>query len=145
MAEAPQTLKNHARLRPPFHFFVLPVLLVHVIVQAVAVWGSPTLAVGWSLIVAVALLMAALLSRTQALTAQDRLIRLEMRLRLRDVLPADLKARIHDLTPPQLVALRFASDAELPELIRDVLAGKLETQKAIKTRIRDWQGDFLRV
>jgi hypothetical protein len=144
MAQASQNYKNHTRFLPPFHYFVLPALLVNVIVHGVSLWGTQTLAVAWSLVVALALLLMAVLSRVQANTVQDRVIRLEMRLRMREILPADLKARINDLTPRQLVALRFASDAELPELIRDVLAGKLDTQKAIKMRIRDWQGDFLR-
>ena len=144
MSQTPQTFKNHQRFLPAFHFFAVPVLLVNVIVQLVSLWGSPTLAVAWSVVVAIALFMTAILSRVQANVVQDRVIRLEMRLRLRDILPADLKPRINDLTPRQLVSLRFASDAELPELIREVLAGKLDTQKAIKTRIRDWQGDFLR-
>lgn len=144
MTQATQHFKNHARFMPPYHFFVLPVLLVHVLVQAVALWGTPTLDAGWSVVVAVALFMVPLLARVQTLTVQDRVIRLEMRLRLRDILPADLKSRIADLTPRQLVALRFACDAELPDLMRDVLTGKLATQKAIKTRIRDWQGDTLR-
>ncbi len=75
---------------------------------------------------------------------QDRVIRLEMRLRLRQVLPQELHARINDLTPRQLVALRFASDAELAELVREVLDGKLRSSKEIKLRVKSWQSDFLR-
>ena len=75
---------------------------------------------------------------------QDRLIRLEMRLRLQQSLPADLRGRISDLTPRQLIALRFASDAELADLVRDVLAGKLASSKEIKMRVKNWQADFLR-
>ena len=77
-------------------------------------------------------------------TVQDRVIRLEMRMRLAELLPPDLKGRIRDLTPRQLVALRFAGDAEMAALVRDVLDGKLTSGKAIKESIRDWQGDFLR-
>ena len=84
------------------------------------------------------------MSRTQALTVQDRVIRLEMRLKLRGLLPPDLQPRISELTPRQLVALRFASDAELPDLVREVLAGKLATSKEIKMRVRSWQSDWLR-
>jgi len=79
-----------------------------------------------------------------ALTVQDRLIRLEMRLRLRQLLPPDLQPRINDLTHRQLVAMRFASDAELAELVREVLAGKLTTPKDIKLRVKNWQADWLR-
>jgi len=75
---------------------------------------------------------------------QDRVIRLEMRLKLRGLLPPDLQPRINELTPRQLVALRFASDAELPDLVREVLAGKLATSKEIKMRVRSWQSDWLR-
>ena len=144
MAHPPQTYKNHPRLLPPFHFFVLPVLLLNVLDHLRLLWGAPALGTVWTTIVALALLVLAGLSRVQANTVQDRVIRLEMRLRLRELLPGDLQTRIHDLTPPQLVALRFASDAELPELVREVLAGKLSTQKAIKMRVREWQGDWLR-
>jgi len=79
------------------------------------------------------------------LAAQDRLIRLEMRMRLQQLLPPDLRVRINDLTPRQLVALRFAGDAEMPDLIREVLDGRLKSGKEIKTRIKDWQADWLRV
>jgi len=144
MSQPVQTYKNHARFLPPFHFFVVPVLLLNVVDHARWLVMAPSLREGWAVVVAIALLMAALLSRVQANTVQDRVIRLEMRARLRDLLPADLKPRIVELTPKQLVALRFACDAELPGLVREVLDGKLTTQKAIKQRVGDWQGDFLR-
>jgi hypothetical protein len=78
------------------------------------------------------------------LVVQDRVIRLEMRHRLKDVLPSDLRGRIADLTPRQLVALRFASDDEMPALVREVLAGSLPSPKAIKQSVKSWQGDYLR-
>ena len=145
MAESVQSYKNHNRLLPPFHFFVLPVLLINAINSIRHVWMSPTQHYAFELVVAVALLTGALLSRTQALAAQDRVIRLEMRLRLRALLPQDLQARINDLTTSQVVALRFASDVELTDLVRDVLAGKLPKQKDIKTRVKNWQADWQRV
>ena len=144
MAE-PQSYKNHARFRPAFHFFTVPVLLVNVFVQLWALWALPTLGSVWAFVVSAALVTLAFLSRIQALSAQDRIIRLEMQLRLRDMLPADLQTRIHELSPRYLVALRFASDAELPGLIREVLAGTLKTPREVKRRVRDWQGDWLRV
>ena len=144
MPQAPQNYKNHARIQPVFHFFIIPVLLLNIVNDARLLWRTPNLGGAFELILALALLMLALVLRVTALTVQDRVIRLEMRLRLREVLPADLGNRIHELTSAQLVALRFASDAELPDLVRDVLAGHLPTQKAIKLRVKDWQADYLR-
>jgi hypothetical protein len=144
MADAVQSYKKHARLLPAFHFFVIPVLLVNLINEIRHLWSDPTWHFVFQVVFAAALLTAAFLSRTQALTVQDRVIRLEMRLRLRGILPPDLQLNIDTLTHRQLVALRFASDAEMAELVRDVLAGKLTTGKDIKTRIKAWQGDWLR-
>ncbi len=144
MADRPQTYKNHVRFLPAFHFFVLPVLLLNTLNALRHLWLDLALNTGWAAVVAIALLMLGLLSRVMALSVQDRVIRREMRLRLQEVLPADMHARINDLTPKQLVALRFASDAELTELVRDVLAGKLDSQKAIKLAVKNWQGDWLR-
>ena len=145
MADTAQNYTNHGRSLPPFHFFVLPVLLANVLYSLWLAWSTPSIGMGFGVLVAVALLMVALLSRVMPLKAQDRIIRLEMRLRLRDVLPADLHGRINDLTPGQLVGLRFAGDGELPELVRQVLAGTLSTQKSIKEAVKDWQADHLRV
>jgi len=139
-----QTYKNHTRFFPPFHFFVMPVLLINFLNSIRHVWNRPMRDTWFELLVAFTLIMLALTSRVQAVAVQDRVIRLEMQLRLRGLLPADLQGRIGELTRQQLVALRFAGDAELPGLVRDVLAGKLSTSKAIKEQIKDWQGDFLR-
>jgi len=92
----------------------------------------------------IALAIMFLLARVFALTVQDRVIRLEMRLRLRELLPPDLQPRIHELTRHQLVALRFASDVELPVLTRRVLDEHLDDRKAIKQLIQSWQADHLR-
>lgn len=145
MAERVQTYKNHPRLLPAFHFFVVPVLLLNVINELRRAWLYPTAGRAVAVVVAIALLTLAFLARTMPLAAQDRLIRLEMRMRLQQLLPPDLRGRINDLTSRQLVALRFAGDAEMPELIREVLDGRLKSGKEIKTRIKDWQADWLRV
>lgn len=139
-----QTFKNHTRLLPPFHFFVLPVLFINFLNEIRHVYLAPSRHFAWTLVEAAALLTLGLLARTMAITVQNRVIRLEMRLRLKDALPFDLHGRINELTPKQLVALRFASDDEMPALVRDVLAGNLVTQKAIKERVKNWQGDYLR-
>ncbi len=144
MPQSTQSLKNHTRLFPPFHFFVLPVLTINLVIAIQNVYRSSTGSAWWALVMAAALLGLALFARAMVLTVQDRVIRLEMRLRLNEVLPAELKNRVHELTPRQLVALRFASDAELPDMVREVLAGRLVTSKAIKSRVKDWQGDYLR-
>jgi len=144
MAQRVQTYKNHPRLLPAFHFFVLPVLLLNFLNEVRRAWRNPSEGAVFVVVVAAALLTLAFLSRIQALTVQDRVIRLEMRLRLQQVLPPELHGRIHELTHRQLVALRFASDAELPELVREILAGKLTTSKEIKLRVKNWQGDWLR-
>jgi uncharacterized protein DUF6526 len=144
MAERVQTYQSHTRLLPAFHFFVLPVLLLNVFVVSWRLVQTPTISSAFAVVFAVALLMLALLSRSQAITVQDRLIRLEMRLRLRQLLPADLQPRINALTHRQLVALRFASDEEMPELVGEILGGKLHTGKEIKQRVKNWQADWLR-
>ncbi len=144
MAQTPQTYKNHTRFFPLFHFFVAPVLLINFLLAIRRLYLQPSLSTTWGLVFAVALVGLALASRLMALTVQDRVIRLEMRLRMQQTLPPDLCARIDDCTRQQLVALRFASDAELPDLVREVLAGKLATSKAIKERVRTWTADYLR-
>jgi hypothetical protein len=96
-------------------------------------------------ITAMGLLGLVFYARMFPLRVQDRIIRLEMSLRLASVLPADLRARIGSLRPGQLVALRFASDAELPGLVGQVLDENLNDRREIKRRIRAWQPDHLRV
>jgi hypothetical protein len=144
MAERAQTYKNHTRLLPAFHFFVIPVLFLNLLNDIRHAWRYPSEGEAFTVVVGAALLMLAFLSRVQAVTVQDRVIRLEMRLRLRQVLPPELHGRISDLTHRQLVALRFAGDAELPELVREILEGKLQTGKQIKQRVKNWQADWLR-
>ena len=142
--ESVQSFKNHTKLVPLFHFVTLPILLVNslwTIVQAVSRPGGDTI---MAALVGVALILLALLARTFAIRVQDRVIRLEMRLRLRELLPPDLVPRIGELRPRQLIALRFAGDRELPALVRRVLDERLQDTKAIKQMITDWQGDHLR-
>ena len=145
MAQSGQTYNSHVRWFPPFHFFVAPVLLINVFVMGWLLYKTPSLFGFWELIVAIALVMTALTARLMALAVQDRVIRLEMRLRMREVLPPDLQARIADINREQCVGLRFASDAELPALVRRVIAGELKTTQEIKKQIGQWQGDYLRV
>jgi hypothetical protein len=144
MAPSQQSYANHARFFPLFHFFVFPVLFINFLVSAWQAVRTPSAGSLWACIVAAALAGGASAARVMALKVQDRVIRLEMRLRLRETLPADLQARIADLTREQLVGLRFASDGELPDLVRQVLGGSLRTTTEIKKAVRQWQADNLR-
>jgi hypothetical protein len=136
---ADQSYKNHVRWLPAFHFFAAPVLLINTINEFRHVYASPNRSTAFAAVVAAAILTVAFLARTQALTAQDRLIRLEMRLRLQALAP-DLMARFNDLTVPQLVGLRFASDGELADLVRTVLKDGTK-QSEIKKMIKQWLPD----
>ena len=142
--EQAQNYKNHTRIVPMFHIGVLGIFTINCLWSAYGLTGGVTGQALMDLLVAIALLLLGLSVRSMILRVQDRLIRLEMRLRLREVLSPDLHGKIPALTTRQLIALRFGSDAELPALVREVLAGTLATSKDIKLRIKDWQGDFLR-
>ena len=144
MAEKVQNFANHAKLFPPFHFFVLPVLFANLFYRLYVLRYGIRFSSIWAVVLAAALLMLALTARLMVLTVQDRVIRLEMRLRLAELLSPDLRPRIPEFTVAQLVGLRFASDAELPVLARKVLDEKLTDRKAIKQLIKSWQGDYLR-
>jgi Family of unknown function (DUF6526) len=140
-----QDFANHVRFVPAFHLVALPILLLNLgwsIYELVHTWFSFGAVVG--VLLAIALLLVALYARMFALTVQDRVIRLEMRLRMEKILPADLKPRVPEFTVDQLVALRFASDAELPELSRRVLEEKVKDRKSIKQMIKTWKADYLR-
>jgi hypothetical protein len=144
MAAAIQTYKNHTRLFPLFHFIVFPILLLNFVNTIRHVWLQPNRSTGWAMIVAFGLVALALAARVMAVTVQDRVIRLEMQLRLMRVLPQDLQTRIGQLQRGHFVALRFASDDELPALVREVVDGRLQTPKEIKLRVKNWQADWLR-
>jgi len=139
-----QSYSNHFRVVPLFHLVLSLILLVnffYCLVRAIVAFSWPTLLAA---LMGLAFILMFVYIRTFPLTVQDRVIRLEMRLRLERLLPADLKARIPDLTVSQLIALRFASDTELPGLVREVLDQKLARGKDIKQKVRDWQADHLR-
>ncbi|MFZ3216760.1 MAG: DUF6526 family protein [Candidatus Acidiferrales bacterium] len=139
-----QNFQNHPKWVPGFHFVVLPILLLNVAWSIYHVVRIPS---GYSIIallVAIAILLLALFARMFALTVQDRVIRLEMQLRMQHVLPVNLRSRIPEFTLGQLIALRFASDAELPALAEKVLAQNLNGRSSIKRMIENWQPDNLR-
>jgi Family of unknown function (DUF6526) len=143
----PQNLKNHARLHPPFHFFILPMLLLNFIFSiylAIHHWPVHWALHLWWIAMSVVFFMVAGFSRGYAAKVQDRIIRLEERLRLAALLPAEDRAHINELTVQQLIALRFASDDELPALVRKTLTQNLEP-KAIKQSIVNWRADYHRI
>jgi hypothetical protein len=141
---AEQNYKNHGRVVPMFHGVLFVALLVNLGWAIYRLVGGVTGDTVVNLVLAVGLIVMAGSLRAQILTVQDRVIRLEMRHRFRAVLPADLAVQAATLPVPQIVALRFAGDDELPGLVREVLAGSLANAKAIKVRVRDWQPDHLR-
>ena len=142
---AEQTFANHTKFFPLFHFFVLPVLLVNLGRSVYWLWKTDlTFASVFGVLTALALIGGFLSARIFALTVQDRVIRLEERLRYARLLPADLQPRIEEFTVAQFVSLRFASDAELPALARKVLDEKLSERKAIKQLVKNWKPDYLR-
>jgi len=145
MADQSQTLASHRRWIPMWHFFTIPVLVANVVVVAIYFARDPRFINGWALVVAIALLIGILLSRNMPLRAQDRIIRLEERSRLERLLPGDLQGRVGELTPSQLIAIRFAADDEVPDLTRRALSGELKSQGDIKRAIRNWRSDHLRV
>lgn len=143
-APPPQTYENHRRFVPLYHFGIFGVLAANLLWSLVRVVRAPSFDTGFGILMAFALLGIFFYMRTFALTVQDRVIRLEMRLRLREVLPADLAGRIQELDRGQLIALRFASDAELADLVRDVLTNNVRDRDTIKKKIQNWQADSLR-
>ena len=145
MADTQQSYANHTRWHPPFHFFVIPVMLINVIWAIVVFVKAPDPTQGGWIVVSLALVVMALLVRTNALKAQDRIIRLEERLRYQQLLPAELAQQCGSLDVGQIIALRFASDEELEGLIREVLGGRLVKSSDIKKAIKNWRGDTFRV
>ena len=144
MAHTEQNFENHARYVPAYHYVAYPILLLNFGWTA---WNlrDPSFPAVLDGLVAVALLLVTYYARSFPLKAQDRVIRLEMRLRMRDRLPEDLQGRIDEFTPTQMVGLRFAGDDELPDLAREVLDRNLTQATPIKKRITDWQADHYRV
>lgn len=145
MAAVAQTYKNHPKLVPLFHFVLLPILLLNFLAALYQLWQEPRLFTVWSVVMAFAFIVTGFFARVFALKAQDRVIRLEERLRMRELLPADLHGRIREFTPEQLIGLRFASDAELPALAATVLRDSVEKRDAVKKMVKDWRTDDLRV
>ena len=138
-----QTLANHTRWHAPFHFFVVPVMVINFIWSFVQFVLTPGFESGRWVVVSVALVVLTFLVRTNPLRVQDRLIQLEERLRYQQLLAPTLLPDTSSLRRGQVIALRFAADDELEELVSAVLAGKITKPKEIKRAIRNWRGDTL--
>jgi Family of unknown function (DUF6526) len=146
MAEKiPQTYANHTRTHPPFHFFLMPATLALLVMTVINVIRRPDPLESWILLlIGVMAPVFVLLIRINPLRVQDRLICLEERQRYEALLPPGLKARTGELKESQIVALRFASDAELPALVEKTISSKM-AGKDIKKAIVIWRADLFRV
>ena len=142
---AEQNYSNHTRWNQLFHFVVQPLLVLNFLSHLVRFIMAPSYALGFWTLLGVTLILLAISARLQALKAQDRLIRLEERLRYKEVLTPELAAKAANLRVGQIIALRFASDAELAGLVERTLNGEFAKTKEIKQAIKDWRGDYLRV
>jgi hypothetical protein len=142
---SPQSFANHTRWHPPFHFFVLPVMLINFIWTIVDFVKAPGANSGWWVVVSLALALLTLFVRTNSLKVQDRLIRLEEKVRYQQLLSPALAQQCGTLPIGQIVALRFAGDDELEELVGAVVSGKLAASKDIKRAIKNWRADTFRV
>lgn len=140
-----QNFQNHVRWYPLVHFVITPLLLLNLIWQIVRLSMERSWDRAENLLVAIALILISLAARLQALAAQNRVIRLEEHLRYKEILPTDLAVQAMNLKTSQIIALRFASDEELPELVRRTVNGEFEDTKAIKFAVKNWRGDYLRV
>lgn len=143
-ADRTQTYANHRRFFALYHYVALPIVALNVVYTAIIAFRSPSSATIWSFVFAIGVASGVLAARTMVLIVQNRIIRLEQRLRLVARLPDHLRGRIVELNLSQLVGLRFASDAELTSLVERCLAGELKNAEAVKKAITNWQADFLR-
>lgn len=140
-----QNFSNHARYYPLFHFVVIPIFLLNFIFQAFRFYQEPGLDRGVWVVVCLGFILLALVARLMALKVQDRVIRLEERLRYRDLLPAELAEKASTQKVDDIIALRFASDAELADFIEKNLQGGFLNSKEIKRAVQNWRSDYLRV
>ena len=140
-----QNFENHARFVPAYHYFAVPIFVVNFLGSLYQMWKLGFSIEGiFGVVLAAAFVVLVFRARLFALAVQDRVIRLEELLRYERVLPEELRWRSDELTVNQFVSLRFASDEELPALMRKVLDEKLAERKAIKQLIKSWRPDYLR-
>ncbi len=140
----PQNLKNHSRFDPAFHFFLAPILFANLIIAIIFLIHHPRFPTAWMVVLSVAAIVLLFKVRLYALKVQDRIIRLEERLRLQALAPAEWHSQIYRLTEDQMIGLRFAADEEAVELAKQALEHHLD-RKQIKERIKEWRADTWRV
>jgi hypothetical protein len=144
MTATTQSYANHRRVFPLYHLFALPVFLANVLVALSVAVRHPSFWNAWVVVLALGLVAGAVANRASALIVQNRVIGLEMRLRLAAVLPAELRPRIPELQIKQLVGLRYAGDDELAGLVERCLRGELATADAVKRAVQHWRPDYVR-
>lgn len=145
MAEQAQNFENHPRLVTPYHKVAFPLVLLPTLYFAYLAVTDFSVA-GLALVAfCIGMIIMGLFGRLFPLGVQDRVIRLEERMRMELLLPDDLKGRIADFTTPQLIALRFASDEELPDLAGRVLKEGMSDRKEIKQAVKNWRADNQRI
>jgi hypothetical protein len=141
----PQNYKNHVRYYPLVHYILVPIFAFNLIWQIVRLYQETSWDRAENVLMAIAFICLNIAARQQALRAQDRVIRLEESLRYRRILPEDLAAKAEKLPVGNILALRFASDEELADLVSRTLNGEFQNSKEIKLAIKNWRGDYLRV
>jgi len=144
MSRPEQNYANHRRFFPLFHYVALPILLANVVVAVAHAIRQPSAFNAWLVVLSIGLVSGIVAVRASALIVQNRLIALEMRLRLASSLAPELRSRIPELHLHHLIGLRFAGDAELPGLVERCLRGELSTTDSVKREVRDWRADYLR-
>ena len=145
MSQPAQNFENHTKMVPMYHGTTTAMLLFPILFFAyrtVTQFSIDALAL---LVFGVGVLFAAFFARVFPIGVQDRVIRLEERLRLQRLLSDDLQSRIGDFTTDQLVGLRFAPDEELPDLARRVLDEGISDRKPIKQAVKNWRADEQRI
>jgi hypothetical protein len=145
MNAEPLSYKTHRAYDPLYHFFVVPVLGINVLILTYVAYRRPFWLTIWGIVYALALIGLAWRVRSFPLRIQDRLIRLEEILRLQSVLPDDLRGRIGEISTRELIALRFCTDEELPEHVRAIYAGEYRGGENVKSRIKTWRPDPHRI
>jgi len=145
MSQSDQNFKNHAKVVPAYHYWMTPMLVLPSLYLGYRVEVDFSFADLVTFIFSVGVVFAAFFARWFALGVQDRVIRLEEQLRMEKLLPEELKQRIPEVTTEQMIALRFASDEELPGLVFKALTEGISNRKTLKQAIKNWRADHQRI